>query len=285
MPRWLREAGSPGPNEEIDDSGFVYYGRHFRSADGATPFSFGPNLQHHGSVTTLTLPADNGTWGAAIVASAKDAALRALLDADCWTRTMRAFPLSRHWVDAEPISDVKLMAKIEYQERRYVIEGVPVATGVVPLADAWACTNPSLGRGISIGVTHAASLRELVREHPLDDARAVAERWSELTAERVEPFYADTLWFDRHRLAEIEAVMDGRPYETDDPRWPFDQAFSSASPKDPDILRGSIDIAMLLDRAVNVWARPGLADRARALADQTPLPGPDRAELLAVVAG
>jgi hypothetical protein len=40
-----------------------------------------------------------------------------------------------------------------------VVGGEPVATGVVPLADAWSCTNPSLGRGVSLGVVHGGTVR------------------------------------------------------------------------------------------------------------------------------
>jgi hypothetical protein len=32
------------------------------------------------------------------------------------------------------------------------MDGVPVATGIVSVGDAWACTNPSLGRGITMGL-------------------------------------------------------------------------------------------------------------------------------------
>ena len=32
----------------------------------------------------LTLPADNGTWGVGIIASAKDTAMRSLKDVDVW---------------------------------------------------------------------------------------------------------------------------------------------------------------------------------------------------------
>jgi hypothetical protein len=175
------------------------------------------------------------------------------------------------------------MAKIEDRQRTYVIDGVPVATGVIPLADAWACTNPSLGRGISMGFMHAATLRAMLRETPLDDHRALAVRWGQLTAEHVEPYFVDTLSFDRHRLAEIEATIEGRPYVTDDPGWNMGQALASSMMKDPDLFRGFIDVASLLDRGVNVMARPGLAQRALALADPAPLPGPDRSELLALV--
>ncbi len=69
-------AGWPTParrprSRSSSDSGFVYYGRHFRSADGSTPPAFGPLLQHYDSVSLLTLPADNGTWGVGIVTSAE----------------------------------------------------------------------------------------------------------------------------------------------------------------------------------------------------------------------
>ena len=283
MPTWLRDAGSPGPNEMIEDCGFVYYGRHFRSADGSIPPAFGGLLQPYGSVSVLTLPADNGTWGVGVITSSKDAALRGMTEISCWEKVVSAFPLVAHWIDAEPITDVKLMAKIEDRQRNYVVDGAPVATGVVALADAWACTNPSLGRGISIGITHAAALRSVLRDVPLDDPRALALRWNDVTNEVVEPMFADTLAFDRHRLAEIDATIEGRPYETDDPGWLLAKALESSITKDPDLLRGFMDIVSLLDRGVNVLSRPGVAERALELADPTPLPGPDRAELLTLV--
>ena len=180
VPTWLRAIGSPGPVEDIADSGFVYYGRHYRSADGSMPPVIGGLLQSCGSVSALTLPADNGTWGLGIVASGKDAALRALSDNDTWERVWRSFPLVAHWIDAEPITDVAVMAKIEDRERFYVVDGVPAATGVVPLADAWACTNPSLGRGISIGAMHGVALRDALHDVPVDDATGLVLRWHEL---------------------------------------------------------------------------------------------------------
>ncbi len=283
MPTWLRDAGSPGPAEMIEDCGFVYYGRHFRSADGSVPPAFGGLLQAYGSISVLTLPADNGTWGVGVITSSKDAALRGMLDVDCWEKVVHAYPLVAHWIDAEPITDVKVMAKIEDRQRTYVVDGKPVATGLVALADAWACTNPSLGRGISMGITHAAALRALLRETTFDDPRALALRWNELTDEHVEPLFAETLNFDRHRLAEIEATIDGRTYESDDPAWNLGAALESAILKDPDLLRGFMDVVSLLDRQANVLARPGVTERAVALAEPAPPPGPDRAELLTLV--
>ncbi len=51
----------------------------------------------------------------------------------------------------------------------------------------------------------------------------------------------------------------------------------------PDLLRGYLEVALLLDTGAGVLSRPGLAERALSLADPTPLPGPDRTQLLALL--
>ncbi len=287
LPRLLADLGARPVVEERDDSGFVYYGRHFRSADGSVPPAFGPPLMHYDSVSILTLPADNGTWGVGLVASGNDATLRATARRPrCGRARSGAIPLVAHWLDAEPITDIAVMAKIEDRHRAFVVDGVPVATGVASVGDSWACTNPSVGRGASIGLLHACELRDVLRRAGTDDAAALTMAWHDATVEAVEPYYRDTLTFDRHRLAEVDAQIAGVPYETDDPAWLLGQALGNAAGRDPDLLRASVEIASLLARGDEVFARPGVAERVLELgAEAQPLPGPTRAELLAVVAG
>jgi 2-polyprenyl-6-methoxyphenol hydroxylase-like FAD-dependent oxidoreductase len=282
-PEWLRAVGSRGPVEKIEDSGFQYYARHFRSNDGSFPALMSGLLEPYGSVSLLLLPADNGTWGVGIITSAHDRAVHNLSDPAVWDRAVKSFPLAAHWIDAEPITDVQIMAKIEDRQRTFVVDGQPVVTGLVPLGDAWACTNPSLGRGISIGLMHAVALRDLLRDGPAGDAHGQALQWGALTAERVEPYVADTLEFDRHRLAEIEAIADGRVYETDDVGWALAGALAASAAHDPDLLRGFLDVVAVNRRGLDVLSEPGLAERAIGLAKPAPPLGPDRAELLAIV--
>src|SRR5581483_1913036 len=288
-PRLLTDIGARAPIEELDDCGFVYYGRYFRSADGSTPAIIAPLLSHYDSVSILTLPADNGTWGVGLVTSARDTAMRAVRDADVWTRTVEAFPLVAHWLDGEPIDDgVAVMAKIEDRHRDFVVDGVPVATGVLPVGDAWACTNPSVGRGLSIGLLHAVALRDLLRDASLDDARAVALRWHETTAATVEPWFRATLSFDRHRLAEIEAALAGVPYETDDPSWEMTQALAHAAMQDADVFRGFLGVVGLLALPDEVLAQPGMFDKVVSLGRgwrDAPVVGPTRDELVKLVEG
>ena len=118
-----------------------------------------------GTIGILTLPADNGTWSVTLTASSKDTALRALRDVATWEKVNRMLLLTAHWIDAEPLEDrIISMSKIEDRIRDFAPGGNPVATGVVAVADSWSCTNPSLGRGATIGLMHAVALRDLLRQ-------------------------------------------------------------------------------------------------------------------------
>jgi flavin-dependent dehydrogenase len=164
-----------------------------------------------------------------------------------------------------------------------VIDGRPVATGVLAVGDSWACTNPSVGRGISIGLLHAVALRDLLREVPASDHRGLALRWHELTQERVDPLVQDTLSFDRHRLAEMDAAIEGREFVDDDPSYSLGRALAASAPRDADQLRQFMDVVALHARGVEVFGRPGVFEKALELGAPAPLPGPNRAELLELI--
>ena len=171
--------------------------------------------------------------------------------------------------------------------RRFVVDGVPLATGYAAVGDAWACTNPSLGRGTSIGLMHARLLRDLLRETDPADHDKIVRRFDELTAEVTEPIYRATVWLDRHRLAEIDGDIAGTPYRPDDQRWAISKALFAASLRDPDLARDYTSITAMIATPTEVLTRPGVVERVLALgggAPQYPLTGPSRAELLTAVA-
>ncbi len=288
LPRWLEALGARRPQEELEDSGFVYYGRYFRSADGSVPPGLGPLLQHHGSISTLTLPADNGTWGVGIITGAGDAPMRGLRHVDRWETVVKSLPLVAHWMDGQPISEgVDVMAKIEDRWRGFVVDGDPVATGVLAVGDAWACTNPSVGRGASLATIHAVALRDLLREQGLDDPLPLARRWSEVTEATVGPWYRETLQGDRYRLGEIDAVNRGETYDPGEPAYELTKAMEVASGQDGDVLRAFARIAGVIERAEEVFADPALVEKVVTLgADwrNAPSLAPSRSDLVALVA-
>jgi 2-polyprenyl-6-methoxyphenol hydroxylase-like FAD-dependent oxidoreductase len=289
LPGWLSEIGARDPAEELEDSGFVYYGRHFRSVDGSVPPAIGPNVMDWGTITSLTLPADNGTWAIALVTSSKDTALRPLRETGRWEAVVRGLPLVAHWLDGTPIEDgVQVMAHLEDRYRGFVADGRPVATGVVAVADSWACSNPANGRGASIGMLHAVTLRDQLREVGLDDPAAFAEAFHAATARTVEPWYRATLATDRYRLAEIESGVRGGTYDPQDSQYQLGKALGAAAGQDPDCLRAYLDIWLVLRTPGEVFARPGLRDKILQLGsgwrDVEPL-GPSREQLLALASG
>jgi 2-polyprenyl-6-methoxyphenol hydroxylase-like FAD-dependent oxidoreductase len=287
LPTWLEAIHAAPCHEELEDSGFVYFGRHFRSADGALPVAIGPPRQDYGTLTALTLPADNGTWSVTLVASARDTAMRALREADTWTTVVRSLPLAAHWLDGEPLEErIVFMGKIEDRIRDTAPDGAPVVTGVLSVGDAWACTNPSLGRGVSIGAMHAVALRDLLRSDATRSPMALAQGWREITQATVEPWYRTTLHFDRHRLAQVEAEMEGRPYDPPDDEWRLQAALGRATLADPGNVRAQISMAMMWRLPSEVFAERAFTERVLAQAQELanePALGPNRAELLAMV--
>jgi len=282
---WLAAAGARQPLQERADAGFVYYGRHFRSRSGPPPVRT-VLVQPYASMSVLTLPADHDTWSVVLTASAKDRALRALREPAVWSAVVARYPPAAEWIDAEPITGVDVMAGIEDRLRRYVIDGHPVATGVVSVGDAWACTNPSLGRGASFAIIHARVLRDVLREVGTDDHDKLVRRFDEATSRTVEPLYRATNFFDTHRLAEIDGDVAGVPYEPAEPRWAGAKALFAAALRDPAMLRAYLSVASFLATPDEVFATPGLRDRVLELggsAPRYPLPGPSRAELLEVL--
>lgn len=282
LPALLAEAGAPAPAEEQDEGGYVYYCRHF-AGPGPKPPLRGPLQQWYDSVTILTLPADNGTWSVVVVASSHDRQLRALREPERWTAAVRSYPLVAPWTEAGPITGVDAFGGPGDRLRRLVVDGSPVVTGLLAIGDAAAYSNPSLGRGASIGLLHAVALRELLRATDGADPHEVATRWAEDTATAVEPWFWSTVATSRSRRAEIEADRTGTPAAPDD-RWAIAKAMAAGTAKDPDVLRMQLEIAGMLALPTEVLAREGAVERVLAAgggAPRYPLPGPDRAGLLA----
>jgi 2-polyprenyl-6-methoxyphenol hydroxylase-like FAD-dependent oxidoreductase len=282
-PRWLSEIGARSPYEEQEDCGFTYYTRYFR---GTQPQRIGPIFTPVGTISILTLPGDNGTWSVTIFTASGDVPLKNLRQPEKWTNTVRACPLQAHWLDGEPITEVLAVSGTVDRYRRFVVDGSPVATGLVAVADAWACTNPSAGRGLTVGFKHAVRLRDVLRE-TLDDPRALAEEFHEVTESEIAPWYHSQIAMDRMRFAQIEALREGR----EPPQSPDEQSrrFTSllmAMVLDPDLFRDGLEYIATITPIQEILRRPGVADRALSAVSASPpleMPGPDRAQLLNLV--
>jgi 2-polyprenyl-6-methoxyphenol hydroxylase-like FAD-dependent oxidoreductase len=283
-PDWLAEVGACPPAEHAEDSGFAYYGRYFRSPDRSMPALMGPLLAPYESFSILTLPADNDTWAVTLYGLSDDKALRRFRDPEIYERVVKACPMHAHWLDGEPISELKSMAGVVDRHREFVVNGEPVATGILTVGDAASCTNPSLGRGISLGLMHVEVMRACVAEH-FDDPYALALAFHERSEREVTPWHVATGTIDRRRVNDMRIFRDGgTPTPTDQER--IGDVMQAAVMLDPVITRGFGEIFGCITMAEEVMARPGFLERVIDCADKVPSvsrSGPDREQLLELV--
>src|SRR5215467_4419161 len=286
LPGWLADLGARPVAEETEDSGFTYYTRYFRSADATAPQFITGLLTPFDSFSLLTLPGDAGTWSVTVYISSRDQALKQVRRADKWQTVVAACPLHAHLL-GEPVSDVLPMSGIVDRHRRTVVDGTPVLTGLLTVGDSACCTNPSLGRGMTMGLMHAAGTAEIIANH-LGDPVTLALEHDQMTQARVTPWYQNTVMFDRARKDQIDAPLDGRPApETPGPIAQFQQAFGVAMLYDPDVFRGMMEFISMMALPEQVFARPGFGDRVAAIAgghEAFAPPGPSRADLLRALA-
>lgn len=289
MPALLDEIGAQPMHEEAQDSRFVYYTRFYRKReDAGFPDPYVMSLFRAGSITILTVPGDNDTWGVTIFATTSDKAMRVVRDTRVFERVIAAHPLHAHWLDGVPITDITVMAGVADRERSVVVNGSPVATGVIPISDAWACTNPSLGRGITMALMHISDLAPVIVES-LDKPTQLVGSWLSATESRVQPWHAATLRQDRRRNREMDAVRTGLIEPSRIPSLHFDEqtpeeaAFFIAMLSDPEMLRAAVEMVTLYASPEEVTSRPEIQKKLAAvgasLPELPPLDIPTRSEL------
>ena len=241
LPRLL---GAGSVHERTDDGGFLYYTRYFR---GELPAIRGPITRHHGTYSILTLPADDGTWSVTSTAPRATSSLKARARRGALDRARAAHrpprPLARRRADDRRDGDGR-------RDEPHARRRARPSTALVSLGDAWACTNPAMGRGMSLrprARRAAAPCRPRARRpsRRVDGDRSPpppSASWRRTTARR---------WpRDRARLAEIDALLAGEQPPPANPlvrAMPRRRATSSAPP---------LDIIGCLALPQEVFARP-----------------------------
>jgi 2-polyprenyl-6-methoxyphenol hydroxylase-like FAD-dependent oxidoreductase len=191
LPRLLAELAADLPGEE-QDTGIIYLSRFYRLLPGATQ----PDRQaliggDLGYLKYGVFRGDNRTFSVTLAVGTDDAELRSVLNAERFDTATRLVPAIAPWVDATravPITKVHVMGGLINRIRRMVVDGRPVALGLLAVGDAAVCTNPLYGRGCSLGAVHALLCAEALREHE-GDLEALALAFDELTRRELEPWY------------------------------------------------------------------------------------------------
>jgi len=223
VPEWLEQIGAPPVREDVEDTGIVYYSRFYRLRPGESyPPRTGPIGGDLGYLKYGVFVGDNGTFSVTLATPVDDEQLRRLLtDPDVFDTTARNLVATAPWLDgrAEPITGVHAMAGLLNRWREYVVDGEPVATGLVPVGDAVLCTNPLYGRGCSTAFWGAHLLARAVEAFG-DDTREVALAYDASLRSEIHPWYRAGVEQDAEARRVAEAILAGRDPDADanDPR-------------------------------------------------------------------
>jgi 2-polyprenyl-6-methoxyphenol hydroxylase-like FAD-dependent oxidoreductase len=162
---------------------------------------------------------------------------------------------------------------------RMVVDDHPVVTGLIPVGDAWACTNPTAGRGISMGLLHVLALRDAVVASQGEPSTLVFE-FDRLTEEAVTPWFREQVSRDYERAAahRLEIATGVAPSLRDTMI-----RLMAAGRHDPDAARAAFDIFTCLALPEEVVGRPRIRETLESPVPAQPPPGPSRPDLLALL--
>jgi 2-polyprenyl-6-methoxyphenol hydroxylase-like FAD-dependent oxidoreductase len=232
---------------------------------------------------------DNRTAQLVLAPLAADRRFRTARDPRVFTATLRTVPYYAAWLDVlDPISDVAVMGGLHNTFRRLVVDGRPVATGLLAVGDAVCTTNPTFGRGLGVALRTIADLADVLAEHP-DDPEGASLAMDRAVLEHVRPWYADQAVTDAARLAVQRHVVLGEPAPP--PAAPVDGRVTfaelrRASLVDPLAFRTVTRIMGMVGDAERLYTDPEIVAATRAALDRVGAgpPQPSRAALEAALA-
>ena len=221
---WLVDAGTAPVYEEVDDTGIVYFSRFYRLREGQDyPPRTGPIGGDLGYLKYGVFVGDNRSFSVTLATPTADDELRKMLaDPHVFDECARQLVATAPWLDgrAEPITaDVHVMAGLLNRWRDYAPDGMPVATGVVPVGDAVLCTNPLYGRGCSVAFWGAHLMAQAVAAHPGDPV-AIMRAYDGALREEIVPWYRAGVEQDAEARRVAAALLAGEDPDgdTSDPR-------------------------------------------------------------------
>jgi hypothetical protein len=203
--------------------------------------------------------------------------MRVLRDPAAFTAVARATPGVADWLApgmSAPITGIRAITCPPNAVRTLAVD--PPVAGLVPLGDAAAVTNPLYGRGVSLALTHAFRLGDLLA--------AGGDATSRLAAELVLPWFRLSVADDEERVAHWRAAVHGWAPPPRPSKLTM-RTIARVADRDAVVWRGLLRVLMGLSHPDTVLADAAFADRVRRLlVDQAPSrPGPSRADLLAAV--
>ena len=276
---WLAELGTAAPEERTEPCGLVYFSRFYRHRDAEVPVA---HQAHLGYATAAAAAGDGNTFCLTFFARAEERGLRLLREESAFERAVASIAGFGPWREgASPLGPVNAMGALDNSIRRFVVDGRPLLPGLLPIGDTLSHTNPSLGRGMSLGLDHAFKAAQ-VPWHDVSVAEGALAYHSQVDP-MAEASYSDAVGVDdlaRRLYAGDDAAKN-------EPRAILMRAAPFAAAGDQDLFRANVRNLGLLEPPGWIEREPWIS-RARALLERrhsTPPKGPDLETMLAILEG
>jgi 2-polyprenyl-6-methoxyphenol hydroxylase-like FAD-dependent oxidoreductase len=299
LPTWLEQIGAGTPKEIVDDSGIVYFSRFYQLNEGRQiPPRTGPIGGDLGYLKYGVFAGDNGTFSITLACATDDAVTRkALDDEDRFDQVARALTFTRDYLDgrAVAITPVHKIAGLISRWRDYVVDGKPLALGVLPVGDAHLATNPLYGRGCTTGFVNAHLLAQTFAANDPSDMMSIASAHDLVVRSELKPWVMQTISTDTEARRVADAILAGTDPDADqtDPRTfmrsVFRDGLRPAMRTDAVVLRGFFRNFNLLTPPDTLAKDPDFGARVlRAYQERESRPpepylGPPRGELLELI--
>ncbi len=263
-----------------EDCGYAYYTRYF-TGPTRPKRSWRAGQRHTAASPVLTLYGDNDTWSVTLLGMRRRSTAQELRDPEPFrpvVQASRSRALARRRTDHRVLADGRHPRPVPALRRRRRVRS---SRAIAAVGDAWACTNPSAGRGISVGMIHAQRLR---KESARDSKIPTGSR---RVGRRHRGGVAAVLWHqlatDRARLDEMNAIRQG--VEPPSQSGPMTRLVVAAG-TDADAFRALIETVQCLALPQDVFKRPGMIETLEWHGRGQPAsaPGPDREQLLSLLA-
>ncbi|MCU1392508.1 MAG: putative epoxidase [Ilumatobacteraceae bacterium] len=219
VPAWLAAIGARTVAEEVEDTGIVYFSRFYRLREGMDyPPRGGAIGGDLGYLKYAVFVGDNRTFSVTLAVSTEDVELRRSFGvAAIFDSAAQELVVTAPWLDgrAEPLDPgVHVMAGLLNRWRDFVVDGVPVATGLIAVGDAVLCTNPLYGRGCTTAFWGASLLTDALDAHR-DDLDAAAVSYDTALRRDIRPWYRASVDQDNEARRVSTAVLAGADPDAD----------------------------------------------------------------------
>ncbi len=250
---WLREVGIAQP-ERTDPCIARYYSRHFRIVGERPPLNVGfADIWGFTCHVQLLFPGDGDTAVIALAAHDRDPVLKSLRHEAAFDALLAANAAFAPWHEVlRATSAVYCLGAFDNRTRALVHDGRPVVLGLHQAGDALAMTNPTRGRGVSMGLMGAGRLVDTLLDHPDAGDRALAfDGWRRRS---LLPHYRECARSDTVTSAQLRAGLEGRPVPSNVPDVELPdghpitpQELERAADLDPELFRVVTRASVMLD--------------------------------------